>query len=245
MTTKRPFRLRLYAHRGASARAPENTLPAFEMALADGANALELDIHRTVDGHFVVAHDADGARMAGCEDMICEHSLAEIRSWQVGDSSIPTLAAVLETFPTTPLSIDIKPDDPTVVAPLLKQLSTHGAEDHVTVASFHDHLVRQVRRMGWRGRTALTRTEVAALRFAPLAVARRVVQGHAAQVPLRSGIIRLDTRGFLKRCRILGVRADYWVVNDPDEARTLLAAGATGVMSDDPALLRPVVREFE
>jgi glycerophosphoryl diester phosphodiesterase len=215
------------------------------MAIADGANALELDVHRTVDGHFVVAHDADGARMAGCKDLICEHNLDEIRSWQVGGSSIPTLDEVLETFPTTPLSIDLKPDDPTAVGPFLEQLSAHGAERHVTLASFHDHLIRQIRRMGWQGRTALTRTEVAALRLAPLAVARRIVQGQAAQVPLRSGMIRLDTQGFLDRCRILGVRADYWVVNDPDEARTLLAAGATGVMSDDPALLRAVVREFE
>lgn len=245
MKSPKPFRLRLYAHRGASARAPENTLPAFEMGLADGANALELDIHRTADGHFVVAHDADGVRMAGCNERICEHSLAEVRSWQVGDSSVPTLAEVLETFPSTPLSIDLKPDDPTAVAPLLEQLSAHGAEDHVTLTSFHDHLVRQFRRMGWRGRTALTRAEIAAIRLAPLAVARRIVQGQAAQVPMRSGILRLDTRGFLERCRLLGVRADYWVVNDPDEARALLAAGATGVMSDDPALLLPVVREFE
>ena len=51
--------LRLYGHRGASALLPENTLPAFERALADGANALELDVHPTADGHFVVAHDPD------------------------------------------------------------------------------------------------------------------------------------------------------------------------------------------
>ena len=180
MTTRRPFRLRLYAHRGASARAPENTLPAFEIAIADGANALELDIHRTADGHFVVAHDADGNRMAGVDARICEHSLDDIRSWTVGDSAIPTLGDVLTAFPDTPLSIDLKPDDPSAVGPLLDQLSAHGSERNVTVASFHDHLVRLVRRMGWQGRTALTRTEVAALRFAPLAVARRIVQGQAA-----------------------------------------------------------------
>jgi glycerophosphoryl diester phosphodiesterase len=245
VTTRGPYRLRLYAHRGASARAPENTIPAFEMALTDGANALELDIQRTADGHFVVAHDADGARTAGRDAMICRHSLAEIRGWRVGGSSIPTLVEVLETFPTTPLSIDLKPDDPTAVAPLLAELTAHGAESHVTLASFHDHLVRQIRRLGWRGRTALTRTEIAVLRLAPIAVARRLVRGQAAQVPRRSGMIRLDTPGFLNRCRLLGIRADYWVVNQPAEARTLLAAGATGIMSDDPALLVAVVREFE
>jgi glycerophosphoryl diester phosphodiesterase len=56
--------------------------------------------------------------------------------------------------------------------------------------------------------------------------------------------VRLDRQGFLDRCRALGIRADFWVVNDPDDARRLLAAGATGVMSDDPARLAPVFEEF-
>jgi len=239
------FRLRLYAHRGASAHAPENTLPAFETALADGANALELDVHRTADGHFVIAHDPDGARTAGCDERIAEVNLDEVRRWTPGGESIPTLTEFLQAFPDTPLSIDLKPNDPAAVEPLLNVLSSHNGEARVTVASFHDRLVWQVRRLGWQGRTALTRSEVAVLRLAPLALAKRFIRGHAAQVPLRSGVIRLDRRGFLDRCRRLGIRADYWVVNDPHEARTLLAAGATGLMSDDPALLAPVFREFE
>ena len=100
----RVFRLRLYAHRGASARAPENTLAAFETALADGANALELDIHRTADGHFVVAHDPDGARTAGCDERIAEVGLEEIRRWSVAGESVPTLPELLSAFPDIPLS---------------------------------------------------------------------------------------------------------------------------------------------
>jgi glycerophosphoryl diester phosphodiesterase len=240
----RRFRLRLYAHRGASARAPENTLAAFEKALADGANALELDIHRTADGHFVVAHDPDGTRTAGCDERIAQVSLEAVRRWSLSGEGVPTLDELLRAFPDTPLSVDLKPDDPAAVEPLLETVSRHGGEDRVTIASFHDHLVWRVRRLGWRGRTALTQTEVAALRLAPLAVARRVIRGHAAQIPRRSGIIRLDRRGLIERCRRLGIRADYWVVNDPEEARVLLLAGATGIMTDNPALLLPVFREF-
>lgn len=240
-----PFGLRLYAHRGASARAPENTLSAFEIALSDGANALELDVHRTVDGHFVVAHDPDGARTAGCDERIAEVGLNEIRRWTAGGESIPTLPEFLSAFPDTPVSIDLKPNDPSAVEPLLEVLSDHNGEVRVTVASFHDRLLWQARRLGWQGRTALTRGEVAALRFAPLALARRLIRGHAAQIPVQSGPIRLDRRDFLQRCRTLGIRADYWVVNDPEDARKLLSTGATGLMSDDPALLAPVFREFE
>lgn len=241
----RPFRLRLYAHRGASARAPENTLAAFEIALSDGANALELDVHRTADGHFVVAHDPDGARTAGCDERIAEVGLEDVRCWTAGGETIPTLPEFLSAFPNTPVSIDLKPNDPTAVEPLLEVLSAHNGENRVTIASFHDNLVWRARRLGWTGRTALTRTEVAALRLAPFSIARKIVQGHAAQIPLRSGPIRLDRPAFLDRCRRLGIRADFWVVNDPDEARSLLEAGATGLMSDDPALLAPVFRDFE
>jgi len=237
------FKLRLYAHRGASARAPENTLSAFAAALVDGANALELDVHRTADGHFVVAHDGDGSRLCGTPERIAEISLADLRRWTVAGEPLPTLAEVLEAFPEVPLSIDLKPDDATAVGPLLELLTAHGGEGRVTVASFHDRLVWRARRLGWAGRTALTRGEVAALRLAPLALARRLVRGQAAQVPLRSGVVRLDRRFFLERCGKLGIRADYWVVNDPAEARTLLAAGATGVMSDDPARLASLFRE--
>jgi glycerophosphoryl diester phosphodiesterase len=239
------FKLRLYAHRGASARAPENTLAAFAVAIEDGANALELDVHRTADGHFVVAHDSDGARLCGTEERIAELHLDGLRRWSVAGEPLPTLAEVLDAFPRVPLSVDLKPDDPTAVAPLLELLAARGGEGRVTVASFHDRLVWRARRLGWAGRTALTRGEVAALRLAPFAVARRLVRGQAAQVPVRSGVLRLDRRSFLERCRRLGIRADYWVVNDPAEARALLAAGATGVMSDDPALLAPLFRERE
>ncbi len=67
-----PHELRLFGHRGSSARLPENTIAAFRQALDDGATALELDVHRTADGHIVVAHDPDGLRMAGVSGRIAD-----------------------------------------------------------------------------------------------------------------------------------------------------------------------------
>jgi len=245
-----PFRLRLYGHRGASALLPENTLPAFEKALADGANALELDIHRTVDGHFVVAHDPHGERLAGVREEICTLGLDQVRCWDVSTTdcrdlechTVPTLEEVLEAFPDVPMSIDHKPGDPTAVPDLLDLLARHNAEERVTLASFSQPVVRRIRSLGYKGRTALTRPEIALLRFLPAAMARRVIAGNAAQIPTHSGPIRLDGRRFLEKCRSLGIRADYWVVNDLEEARTLLEAGATGVMTDDPAVVAPAFR---
>ena len=248
-----PHDLRLYAHRGASALLPENTIEAFEQALADGATALELDIHRTSDGHFVVAHDPHGLRLAAVPDHICTLCLEDVKRWDVsttdtrdlGHHAVPTLAEVLEAFPDVPMSIDHKPADPRSVPDLIEVLARYGAEERVTLASFSGKVVGRIRQLGFRGRTALTRPEIVWLRFLPTVLARNLVSGDAAQVPTHSGPIRLDGKRFLKKCRALGIRSDFWVVNDPAEARNLLDAGATGVMTDDPALIAPVFRERE
>ncbi|PWB78967.1 MAG: glycerophosphodiester phosphodiesterase [Holophagae bacterium] len=246
-----PHELRLFGHRGSSARLPENTMAAFRQALNDGATALELDVHRTADGHIVVAHDPDGERMAGVSDRIADLPLQAVRRWTVaagfpggGDArhTVPTLDEVLESFPGLPISVDLKPDDPRAVPELLGLIDRHGAAPRVTVGSFHGHLVRLARRLGYAGPTALTRWEVAAARVLPRAVARRTVRGQAAMIPRRGMGVDLDGRHFIGRCRTLGLRVDYWVVNSPADARELLDRGATGIITDDPARIAGVFR---
>lgn len=245
-----PHELRLYGHRGSSARLPENTLAAFRRALDDGATALELDLHRTADGHLVVAHDPDGLRMAGVSGRIRDLPLREVKRWNVagfrdgGGSShaIPTLDEVLAALPGVPISVDLKPDDRRSVPELLTLIARHAAAPLVTVGSFHGRLVKLARRLSYPGPTALTRWEVAALRLLPQLLASRLVAGQAAIIPRRGMGLRLDGRRFIGRCRALGLRVDYWVVNDPGDARELLDRGATGIISDDPARIAGVFR---
>jgi glycerophosphoryl diester phosphodiesterase len=250
--------IRLYAHRGSSAHLPENCVEAFAQALADGATALELDVHCTRDGELVVIHDPDGARTAGATERVQDLTLAQVKRWDVGNGfvapdgsrphagqghTVPTLSEVLEAFPEVPMSVDLKPKRPALARGLVELLERHGDSRRVTLASFSDRVVLAIRRLGYTGRTALTRHEIGMLRILPL-LSRRLIAGHAAQVPLRVGPLRLDRRRFMRRCRRLGVRADYWVVNDVALARRLLERGATGIMTDDPALIAPVVREW-
>ena len=250
--TRSQHRLRLYGHRGAPAHLPENTLPAFERALTDGANSLEIDVHPTADGHFVVAHDPDGQRMAGVAEHIRTITLDQVRKWNVAAGTgrddldrhtVPSLAETLDAFPDVPMSIDLKPDEPEAVAPLLEVVARHGAEDRVTLASFSTRVVHRIRRLGYPGRTTLSKTEVALLRFLPAVLAKNFIFGNSAHIPVQHGVIRLDGRRFIARCHALGIRVDYWLVDDPEEARRLLDAGATGIMSDDPAAIAPVFRE--
>jgi glycerophosphoryl diester phosphodiesterase len=137
--------LRLYGHRGASARLPENTLESFRLALADGANALELDVHLTADNRIVVAHDPDGRRMAGVSALVKDHTLADIKQWNVAvgfgvddlqEHRMPSLGEVLDAT-DSPVSVDLKPDDFAIVDAVVEVVETNGAERRVIVGSFH------------------------------------------------------------------------------------------------------------
>ena len=244
----------LYAHRGAAAEEPENTLASFQRGLSYGADVLEMDLHMTSDGHIVVSHDPSGARLAGVPAEIRRTRLCDVKTWDVGRGfsrlgesfagrgyRIPTLEEVLVELPGVPLNVDAKQTDPPLVEPLLALLRRMRAEERVLVASFSGASMRRVRRLRYPGRAALSRDDVLALLALPRVVLRRLVRpGDAAQLPARVGRMRLARRGLIDKCHALGLRVDFWTVNDPREARALLALGADGIMTDDPAAIAPV-----
>ncbi len=241
---------RLYAHRGAAAELPENTMPAFRRALDLGVDALEMDVHMTSDGHVVVSHDPTGERMAGVPAAIRDTSLARLREWNVGARfkprvaghfHIPTLEEVLIELPGVAINIDIKQWDPPIVDPVLRLLRRLRAEERTVLASFRLRTLLAVRARGFAGVTALAQPEVAALVFAPGRIYRMVpLTGTAAQLPVRVGPLRFDTRAVLRKCHWLGMRVDFWTINQPAEAERLLDLGADGIMTDDPAAMVPV-----
>ena len=112
------------AHRGASAHAPENTLPAFELAVRQGADAFELDVRLTRDGAPVVMHDETLERTTSLIGLVRARTLAELRAADAGCSftpdggrtlpfrdrgvRIPTLAEVLWAFPAMPVLVEVK-----------------------------------------------------------------------------------------------------------------------------------------
>src|SRR5262245_5051464 len=251
----RAARLTLYAHRGAAAEEPENTLPSFERALALGADALEMDVHATRDGVIVVSHDPDGARMAGVPRALAETSWDEVRTWDAGwgfpeagggtgrpfagrGYRIPSLEQVLRAFPGVRLNIDLKAPVADTAVALLKRL---GAEGRVCLASFQASTLRRVRALGYPGETSLARVEVARMLLLPAPVQRGALApaGVAAQLP-----VWLAKPWVVARCRALGLRVDYWTINEPALAQRVLALGVDGIMTDDPGRIAPVVQQF-
>jgi glycerophosphoryl diester phosphodiesterase len=252
----RPFLI--YAHRGAPAELPENTMVSFRRALELGADALELDVHTTRDGAIVVSHDPDAMRMGGVAARWQELDLAEAQRIDLGRGflapdglrpfagrgiSVPTFEEVLVELPGVRLNVDLKQDRPSMVAPVLALLRRLRAEERVTLASFRARTMLEVRRRGYGGETALSQAEVATLLACPRRAWRALpFSGSAAQIPVAVGPLRLDRPGFVAKCHELGMRVDYWTINDPAQARALLDAGADGIMTDDPARMIPALR---
>jgi len=241
MTGDRPL---LYAHRGASAEAPENTLEAFGLGLERGADALEMDVRMTRDGVIMVIHDATGRRVAGAPGAVAASTLDEVRRWDLGRAArVPSLEEVLVTFPDVPLNVDIKQREPDVVAPLLALLARLDAAPRVRLTSFHTRILWRLRALGYPGPLGTSRADVIAILAAPRDLVPWFIRrGDAVQIPIRVGALRLDTPAVIDRCHSLGLRVDYWVINDLATARELLGRGADGIMTDDPAAIVPAFR---
>jgi glycerophosphoryl diester phosphodiesterase len=229
-------------------------MPAFQRAVELGVDALELDVHVTRDGVPIVAHDESTARTTGTQLRWADLDLADARRLDAGwgfvaaDGSrpfagqgiaVPTFEEVVTSFPSVHINVDIKGER--AVEVMLALVRRLGAESRVTIASFQTGTALAVRRRGYGGETALSQGEVAALLAVPAVVWRQLpFTGSAAQVPTHQGAIRFDRAPFIAKCHSLGLRVDFWTIDEPHEALRLLQLGADGIMTNDPARLRPV-----
>lgn len=248
------------AHRGASARAPENTLEAFRLAVQAGAGGLELDVHLTRDGHLVVIHDPTLDRTTNSSGAVAGMTLDELRKADAGYNfspdggdthpyrglglRIPRLAEVLREFPGVVVNIDMKADRPGIEAAVLEVLREAGAEGRSLVVSSHLGAVRRFRRMsGGRISTGASRSETGIFfLFANLRLERLLRPAYdALQVPLSHRGVPLVTRRFVQAAHAAGVRVDAWTINETEEMRHLLDLSVDVIMTDRPGTLADVL----
>ena len=241
-------RPRLFAHRGASGTMPENTLPAFSEALAAGADRLEMDVHLTADEEVIVFHDPDLDRTTNGQGPVGRLRLSEIRQLDAGyqfeapDGSrpfrgrrirVPTLAEVLTHFPKVPLNIEIKVDDPVLIAATERLLDRYEARSRVLLAAETQSLMDKIRLRLPDVFTGMSMQEV--LEFLgnggnPGYAAR----GFALQIPVEYAGIPIITKHFVDVAHACGLEVHAWVINDEAEMRSLVEMGVDGIMTDFP-----------
>jgi glycerophosphoryl diester phosphodiesterase len=229
----------LIAHRGASGQYPENTLLAFAHALEQGADAIELDVRVTADGVPVVLHDATLDRTTDRSGAVAGLTLDEVRRAVAGAGEwegerIPTLAEVLETFPATPLIVELK--ERAAALPTRAVLRHHQAQGRVLVGAFQRASLAPFR--GTEFAVAAARIQVAWFwSWARAGLARRG-KYLAFTVPEYSGRLRVVDAPFLGAARRLRLPVHVWTVDDPLAAARLRAAGVCGIMTNYPERMR-------
>lgn len=265
MNAPRPFpglhRPLLFGHRGASLRAPENTVPSFELALFLGADVLELDVHRTRDGEVVVLHDATVDRTTNGHGPVRDLTLAELEALDAGwhftapsgqqpfrgqGLSVPRLEEVLVRFGRAAFNIEIKARDPGLVRQVLDLLDRTGVS-RVVLAAEDDVIMRELETVATRVPLGLSRGQVLdVVQRAWLGRSLERYAGRSLQIPPRWRGVPVAARPVLKAAQRAGLEVHLWTVNDPARGERWLRRGLDGIMSDDPgALADVVIREKE
>ena len=241
------------AHRGASADEPENTLPAFEAAIDAGADAVELDVRLSRDGHAVVIHDASVDRTTGGSGLVGELSVRELKTYRMPSSSgvsaeIPTLdealallsgrVAVDVEIKNLPGEPDHEPDRERAVEATLRSLDDSAFVGAVLISSFNPASIARARELDGGVPTGLLVLDVMPADDA-LALVRE--GGHQWVLPSASAVVR-SGRSLVTRAHAGGVRLGTWIVDDPGTAADLASWGVDAVATNDPRTIVPALR---
>jgi glycerophosphoryl diester phosphodiesterase len=223
----------IIGHRGASADAPENTLAAFGLAVAQGADGIELDVQLSADGWPVIMHDRDVARTTNGSGMVSRLTVAQLRELDAGDGQgAPTLDDLFEMLgPQALYNIELKDfgwRSRGLEAAVADRIEAHHLQNRVLVSSFNPLSVRRARR-------ELPRTTpVGLIRDTGLRRYTYLLADGEADHPHHS----LVDEAYMAWARQKGFRVHVWTVDDPAEARRLVALGVHGVITNKPGFIR-------
>ncbi|MEU7359010.1 MULTISPECIES: glycerophosphodiester phosphodiesterase [Streptomyces] len=220
-------------HRGVMAAEPENTLRSFLRAEREGLDGIELDLHLSRDGELVVMHDETLDRTTDGSGPIAGQELGKLKELDAGlGERIPTFGEVLDAVgPTLPIQAEIK--DVAAARSLAKVLADRDLLDRVSVLSFHDAALSEVRSLLPQARTVLV---------AGASAHRDTFVGRAQQVgsTLVSVELRQLNRAIVDRCGAAGIDVMAWTVNGERDLELARALGLVGCVTDQPGMKRLV-----
>lgn len=234
MLTLPPNPFLILGHRGAAAHAPENSVEAFRLAAAQGADGVELDVRRTADGGLVVHHDSAITGVGAIVDL----TSAELGRQAPDLVSFPEAMAACEglivniEIKNSPADADFDPGE-SVAGAVVEWVNANGWADRVVVSSFNPATVDRVRALSAEVATGqLIMPGADAARQLVLAHQR----GHQALHPHISSLAQ--PAGLATMADGLGMWVLAWTVDEPASITALRDSGITGVITNDPAAAR-------
>jgi glycerophosphoryl diester phosphodiesterase len=250
------------AHRGDSARFPENTMPAFRSAVEMKVDLIETDVHLSSDGEVIIWHDDTLERMSGDPREISQMTWEEIQQVNAGslftadngktypfkDKNITPvlLKDILKEFPLMRFNVDLKDDNLKLAEKHSEILKNLNCTERVVTASFHKKVLHHFRRLHPAAITSCTSMEVFRLILLhrsgvltiPFPYKKKILQ-----VPEYSGKLKVLSPGFIKYLHKRGFKVQVWTINESSEMIRFLEMGVDGIFTDKPALLMEVLKK--
>lgn len=244
------------AHRGASGSAPENTLAAFEQAIQQGADAIELDVRLSKDKEVVVFHDATLQRTTNGRGYVRNHTLTELKKLDAGSwfgpsfrgERIPTLGEVFQ-FVNERVGINIEVKhvlgaqaSREIVHHCLKVIERFQASGYVLVSSFQHSLLRLVRKenpdvaigilyhplhLAAQSPSRLLRKVEANFFVCGMRFLRRRMVADVHRHAIAVAAYTINTEPAVRRCLALGIKGI--ITNVPEKVITLCGRNRSGM----------------
>lgn len=229
----------VFAHRGASGYAPENTLDAFMLAIEQGADGIELDVQLSKDGIPVVIHDETVDRVTEEKGFVKDFTLQELKAMVVlrerfpmfRDAHIPTLREVLDAVRPSGIAVNIElktgiywyPEIEKKVAAIVEET---GMKDRVIYSSFNHYSVQKLKSIVPDAETAYLFSDV--ILHVDDYAAKSGVDG------LHPAVYHVKMAEFLSEYLASGLQTRVWTVNERADMKMLIDAGVTAVITNYP-----------
>jgi glycerophosphoryl diester phosphodiesterase len=243
----------LYAHRGCSTAAPENTLPAFRKVKEFGIPGVELDVQLCSTGELMVFHDSNLKRTTGLDAELADTDYKTLRELDAGawfgkefsGEKIPTFEEVLDCLgEAVYYDIEIKNWDRRkfpIEQALISIIRKRDIGDRVVVSSFNPYSLRAVKRLNPEIKTALIYTKHPGFpAWLNRGAGRFICRPHY----LKPNRHRLNPFVVFWKKKILGYPLVTWTEDDEDAVRHYLELGVDGIISNRPEKFLDMIREF-
>ena len=242
-------KIQVWAHRGASGYAPENTLDAFQKAIDMGADGIELDVQLTKDGKVVVVHDEVIDRVSDGSGLVQDYTYEELKKFNFNKihpeydrEQIPTLEEVYRLIKPTDLVINVEMKTSNIFYEgmedkVLELTERYGMIDRVIISSFNHYTVRSMKEKCPQIKTGALYSD------GTIGVVDYVADVVKADA-VHPGWTKIFYPNYLEDCRRRNMAVHVWTINREEDMRKCCEMGLDAIITNYPDVAKRVVKEY-
>tara|TARA_B100001769_G_scaffold74116_1_gene55664 strand:- start:62 stop:943 length:882 start_codon:yes stop_codon:yes gene_type:complete len=253
----------IIAHQGSSLELPPNTIEAFELAINQGADIIELDIWQTKDEIWIVIHDENLLRITGIDKSIGDVSLSEVRTFDAGfgfyknnpnikkakntQYNIPSLEQILKNYPNQRINIEIKDPDESGLIKLIELIKRYNMQDNILVVSSHYNVIKKFRKLTkYKIATAASRSDIKRMMFWSW-IPFYQNKFDAFQLPFYSKTIKkygMNLPDWIKEKQEMDLEVHYWTIDNSKDIMHAVSIGANGIITNRPGVVYDILKDL-